>query len=111
MLEAAQLNDTEAAGHATRQDETADGIGRVENRILALRRKHARLNMDIMVEQQRPLPDSLKLSALKRSKLAVKDELEALETTLRKEMARRAYHRRRAAAGRVRRAEATQPAA
>lgn len=52
---------------------------RVEARKRSLRMRHSRINMEVMVEQQRPLPDNVQLLALKRKRLAIKDELYRLE--------------------------------
>ena len=59
-------------------------LGRVEARKKTLRSRHARLNTEIMVEHQRPLPDSLLLLSLKRARLQIKDELRQLETLQRR---------------------------
>ncbi len=42
-----------------------------------LRQEHAWLENQIRAEQRRPHPDSLRLQALKRRKLAVKERLHA----------------------------------
>ena len=60
------------------------GLGRIEARKSALRSRHARINTEIMVEQPRPLPDSLHLLSLKRIRLQIKDELRRLETLARR---------------------------
>lgn len=60
------------------------GLGRIEARKSALRSRHATINTEIMVEQQRPLPDSLLLLSLKRLRLQIKDELWRLETLARR---------------------------
>jgi hypothetical protein len=43
-----------------------------------LRQEHAWLEREIRAEQRRPYPDSLKLQAMKRRKLAVKERLHAV---------------------------------
>jgi hypothetical protein len=62
----------------------SQGLGRIEARKSALRARHARINTEIMVEQQRPLPDSLLLLSLKRIRLQIKDELRRLEILARR---------------------------
>lgn len=59
-------------------------LGRIEARKSALRSRHARINTEILVEQQRPLPDSLLLLSLKRVRLQIKDELRQLEILARR---------------------------
>ena len=59
-------------------------LERIEARKSALRSRHARINTEILVEEQRPLPDSLLLLSLKRIRLQIKDELRQLETLLRR---------------------------
>ncbi|MEE8189512.1 MAG: YdcH family protein [Kiloniellales bacterium] len=46
-----------------------------DERITSLRTKHAFLEQAIEEENQRPLPDDIRLSQLKREKLRVKDEI------------------------------------
>jgi len=46
-----------------------------DERLDSLRVKHATLERAIEDEIQRPLPDELRLSKLKREKLRIKDEL------------------------------------
>ena len=47
----------------------------VEERVSALKAKHAELEQAIETENSRPLPDELLLHALKREKLRIKDEI------------------------------------
>ena len=49
-----------------------------EAHVAALTQKHAALEEVIAEENQRPNPDSLKLTELKRQKLRLKDELQQL---------------------------------
>ncbi|NKB57237.1 MAG: DUF465 domain-containing protein [Alphaproteobacteria bacterium] len=50
------------------------------DRIEVLREKHASLETALDDEFNRPMPDSSVLAHLKREKLAIKDELERLNT-------------------------------
>jgi len=50
----------------------------VEERIETLRSKHATLKEAIEVENQRPHPDDMRISELKREKLRIKDEIAEL---------------------------------
>ena len=50
----------------------------VEEHIEALRSKHASLKEAIDTENQRPHPDDLRISELKREKLRIKDEIAEL---------------------------------
>jgi len=50
-------------------------------RVASLRKKHAEFDVQIREEEARPLPDILKVTDLKRRKLAVKEELDALGET------------------------------
>jgi hypothetical protein len=50
----------------------------VEEHIEALRTKHASLKEAIEEENQRPHPDDLKITELKREKLRIKDEIAQL---------------------------------
>jgi hypothetical protein len=47
----------------------------VEDRVSSLIAKHAKLEIQIQEEIQRPLPDGGHLSELKREKLKLKDEI------------------------------------
>jgi hypothetical protein len=47
--------------------------------IYRLRTKHRELEQRLRDEMRRPQPDALRLAALKRQKLAIKDELLKLE--------------------------------
>ena len=53
----------------------------VVEHIEALRVKHASLKNAIESENQRPLPDDLRITELKRQKLAIKDQIASLEST------------------------------
>jgi len=46
-----------------------------DERLDSLRTKHASLERAIEEENQRPLPDELKLHELKREKLRIKDQM------------------------------------
>lgn len=48
---------------------------KVDDRLDSLRVKHASLEQAIEDEEQRPLPDELHLTELKREKLRIKDEI------------------------------------
>jgi hypothetical protein len=50
----------------------------VEEHIEALRSKHASLKEAIDSENQRPHPDDLRITELKREKLRIKDEIAEL---------------------------------
>jgi len=52
------------------------------NRYYSLMERHRRIEERLNAEMARPLPDSLKLQELKRAKLRVRDEMEALEHLL-----------------------------
>lgn len=51
----------------------------VSAHIDALHQKHAHLENCILDEQSRPMPDFASISALKKRKLRIKEELESLE--------------------------------
>lgn len=51
----------------------------VSAHIDALQEKHAQLENYIFDEQTRPMPDFSAISAMKKRKLRIKEELEALE--------------------------------
>lgn len=46
-------------------------------RLRALRARHTELEARLQIEQRRPVPDPIAVRALKRQKLAIKDELTA----------------------------------
>lgn len=50
----------------------------VVERIDSLRAKHERLQVEIDREAHRPKPDDAHLSAMKREKLRIKDEIERM---------------------------------
>lgn len=58
----------------------------VSAHIDALHDKHAHLEARIADEQSRPMPDFAAISALKKRKLLIKEELETLETQAPKRM-------------------------
>ncbi len=47
--------------------------------IQQLKDKHARLQRSIEQEEQRPMPDGLLISRMKREKLQIKDEIAGLQ--------------------------------
>ncbi len=49
-----------------------------EAHVESLKTKHANLDDQIFSENQRPIPDSLKVSELKKRKLRIKDEIARL---------------------------------
>ncbi len=51
----------------------------VDARFTTLTSKHADLERTIEEERQRPLPDGLLISRLKREKLRIKDEIHLLQ--------------------------------
>ena len=50
-----------------------------ETRVTALSSKHIYLEQAILNENQRPFPDFLRVTELKREKLRIKDEIVRLE--------------------------------
>jgi hypothetical protein len=50
-------------------------------RIEELQTRHAKLENELVAETSRPQPDSSAVAELKRQKLAIKDELTAVEET------------------------------
>ncbi len=54
-------------------------MDKIEKHLKALKDKHADLDAKLAEEEARPLPDSLKIQEYKKQKLAVKQEIEALE--------------------------------
>lgn len=50
------------------------------DRIEVLKQKHASLETALEDENKRPMPDSSVVASLKREKLAIKDELQRLDT-------------------------------
>jgi len=50
----------------------------VENHVKALKEKHANLDSEISKAQASPGTDSLDITAMKREKLALKEEIERL---------------------------------
>ena len=51
-------------------------------RLGALRTRHARIDEVIATERKRPMADAFKLQSLKKMKLKVKDEIEALRARI-----------------------------
>ena len=47
-------------------------------RLLALQERHQELEVSIADEAGRPLPDQIKLQGMKRAKLRLKDEIQAV---------------------------------
>ena len=52
------------------------------NRYYSLMERHRMIEQRLDAEMARPLPDSLRLQELKREKLRLRDEMEALEHLL-----------------------------
>ncbi len=52
----------------------------VETHLAALQQKRATLKQEILEEETRPKPDTLRLSSLKRQNLRLKDEITRLQT-------------------------------
>ena len=52
----------------------------VDNEIELLRQRHHKLDVEIEEENARPAPDGLKISALKKEKLQIKDKITLLAT-------------------------------
>jgi len=52
------------------------------NRVIALRRKHDILQAKIDHEQSRPLPDSVRLALLEKSRFRLRKEIEGCERIL-----------------------------
>lgn len=53
-----------------------------EDRIQALRQRHAALDAQIEEENQRPHPDDDRITQLKRQKLRIKDEIVQISSQL-----------------------------
>lgn len=51
----------------------------IEGHLEHLKAKHAKLENQIDEENQRPMPDSIRITELKREKLRVKEEITRLE--------------------------------
>lgn len=51
----------------------------VDAHVAQLSRRHTELETKINAEQSRPGPDEIKLAALKRKKLRLKDEIQRLQ--------------------------------
>ncbi len=56
-------------------------------RLAALNARHRTLDVRIETESRRPLPDTLRIQEMKRSKLAVKEEIARIERLRRREAA------------------------
>lgn len=54
------------------------------HRLQSLKDRHQALDLRILQEDARPMPDSLELARLKREKLRLKEELERLEAQRRR---------------------------
>lgn len=50
----------------------------VETHVTSLERRHADLDRLVQLEAARPVPDSLRMTELKREKLRIKEEIERL---------------------------------
>lgn len=57
-------------------------IEKLEKHLSALKAKHAALDQELIDENARPYPDSMKVQELKKRKLAVKQEIEEVEKKL-----------------------------
>ncbi len=55
---------------------------KIENRLKALKEKHAELDVKIAEENAHPLPDAMKIQEYKKQKLAIKQEIEEIEKDL-----------------------------
>ena len=55
-------------------------MDKIEKHLKALKDKHAELDAKLAEEEARPLPDSLKIREYKKQKLAVKQEIETIES-------------------------------
>lgn len=54
----------------------------LQDRISALRERHANLETQIDEENSRPHPDDWRITELKRQKLRIKDEIERISHTV-----------------------------
>lgn len=54
---------------------------KLEKHLLALKEKHAELDVKLAEEEARPLPDSIKIKEYKKQKLIIKQEIEEIEAT------------------------------
>jgi len=52
----------------------------VESYLLELRSKHLKIDQEIKQEMKSPLPDTLRISMLKRKKLQLKDQILSTKT-------------------------------
>ena len=50
----------------------------IETKVVALKKKHASLDENLSNENSRPVPDAPTISAIKREKLNIKDEIERI---------------------------------
>jgi hypothetical protein len=50
----------------------------IEERVEALRERHATVDAAISKENQRPHPDEIRINELKREKLRLKDQIEGI---------------------------------
>ncbi|HAA92368.1 MAG TPA: hypothetical protein DCS82_13690 [Rhodospirillaceae bacterium] len=55
-----------------------DNATSIEDQLQSLKSKHSQLDTELKKEQERPHPDDLAISRLKREKLAVKDQISRL---------------------------------
>ncbi|MFT6582150.1 MAG: hypothetical protein ACJAU6_002591 [Alphaproteobacteria bacterium] len=61
--------------NVTRED---DANMSIETKVVALKKKHASLDENLSNENRRPVPDAPTISAIKREKLNIKDEIERI---------------------------------
>lgn len=52
---------------------------KIEKHLAALKAKHAQLDAQLVEEEARPLPDTMRIQELKKQKLATKQEIEKIE--------------------------------
>ena len=50
----------------------------IQERVSSLQEKHASLELDLMDENRRPMPDIVTIKTIKREKLNIKDEIERI---------------------------------
>jgi len=53
-----------------------------DDRVVALKTKHAELDAAIVEENARPHPDDVEIAQLKKQKLAIKDEIANIGTSI-----------------------------
>lgn len=57
----------------------SDSLPRPGSRLSILRARHAAIDVHVRTEGKRPISDTLRLQALKRQKLALKDQIKRLD--------------------------------